>query len=415
MSVHTQKRHRRSLRDHLIAYGVLIVIVSTILVGAVVLYMSGIFDPVTPGHALEDTKLLELATPPPRSLIDWLIPSARAEEGETPEISAQPQEDAAKTEEDDLEALLATIVAEEGGETVISDEDRITVERNDLALNKNINNDVYSILLLGTDARDLAARGGRSDVMIVASVDKTSGIVRLSSLSRDMYLEIPGVGKDKLNAAYAYGGPLLAIKTVNKNFELNIEDYAVVNFSAMAGIVDALGGVDIYLGEQEYYFINYNVALAEDYEGFAKSTAREQLKKEEHENATVHLDGLQSVAYARIRKLDNDLQRGSRQRILLEAILKKGNNLSPSTFYSLVTSLLNTVSTNVKMTTVMELGNWFLQLDGLTMEEKGIPVEGSYRGASEKDMDVIIIDQQTNVQELHQFLFGEYIPAATAP
>lgn len=128
----------------------------------------------------------------------------------------------------------------------------------------------------------------------------------------------------------------------------------------MADIVDALGGVDIYLEGLEYYYINYNVAVAEDYEGFEKSKTRRTLT-EADDGISVHLDGLQAVSYARIRKLDSDLQRGSRQRILLQALMNKMlENMTSSTLISLAVTLVPNTSTNLDMPTILQLGTRFL-------------------------------------------------------
>lgn len=407
---------RYTIHDHLTAYLVLLVIVIAMALGAVGLYMTGIFDPVTPGAALEDTEMWTLRTPKPQAFINWLFPSALAE---APPVEPQAQQNevlipaTTARPEDELSQLLESIVAEERGEAEVAEGDRVTVDKADLAINRNLPDNVYNALLLATDSRDGDMRNGRSDVMIIASVNKTTNEVKLASLSRDLYVQLsPGIGNNKLNAAYAFGGPYLSVKVVNQVFEMNIEDYVVVNFATMAAIVDALGGVDIHLVGMEYAYINYLVAVSEDYEGFAKSSGRRQLT-EEHADTAVHLDGLQAVSYARIRKMDDDLQRGSRQRILLQAMMDKAmNNLSPSTFYSLATSMMNSTSTNVKLTTVIELGNWLLSADEITMNEMSIPVAGSYHSTREKEMDVISFNQSQNVQELHQFIYGEYIPAA---
>lgn len=416
-------RAKYTVKDHLTAYLVLVVIVAVIVIGGVALYMTGIFAPVQAEPALQDTEPLDLATPPPtRGFIDWLIPSARAEEADEAETTDTPEEagEAQDTEgaarpqsEDELEQLLAEIVAGEVDEDAeIPESEQITVDKNDLAVNPNLPDDIYNVLLLATDNRGGNAHTGRTDVMIIASVNKTTNEVKLASLSRDLYVPIPGGTSNKLNAAHAYGGPNLAMKTVNSVFEMNIQDYVVVDFYTMTAIVDSFGGVDIYLEPMEYYYINYNVAVSEDYEGFAKSTTRYPLTVDDQETV-VHLDGLQAVSYARIRKLDNDFQRGSRQRVLLNAIMEKAmSNLSASTFYGLATSMINSTSTNITLAKVIEVGTWLLSAENVTLNELAIPIPGSYRGAVEKDIDVVVFNQEQNVTQLHGFLFGDYIPAS---
>lgn len=443
---HTSQKPRITWKDRLTAYLVLMVIVCFIGIGAFALYLTGIFDPVeVTGEALADTTPLALATiPPPEvddpaqdegeandaagpdaaaesaaaprqssalraKLLDFLVPRAAAEEADAAEMA-----DAAPRSEDELGALLAEIEAQETGEEEITEDQRVAVDKNDLAKNPNLPEDIYSVLLLATDSRDVNSVGGRSDVLIIASLDRTLGEIKLASVSRDLWVPISGTSNNKINAAYAFGGPYLALKTINEQFELNLEDYVVVNFATMASIIDSLGGVDITLTGMEYAYINYLVAVGEDYEGFAKSSARRALTEADAEE-TMHLDGLQAVSYARIRKLDSDIQRGSRQRILLQAMMDRAmSNLSLSTFYSLAMNMLNTTSTNIKLTTVMDVGNWLLSLDAYpAMREMAIPVAGSYRGSREKEMDVLVFNRGQNVEALHTFLFGAYMPAVS--
>lgn len=422
--------HRFSFRDHLTAYLVVLVILTVMVVGVFVLYMSGILDPVYSEPVLVGAGSLELATPPPEhgegaeigtsadtaSIMSWLFASAVAEEAPEAEAATEEAEEAAGApqSEDELSTLLEQIVAEESEEEEIPADQHVVVDKNDLSRNANLPDGVYNVLLLATDSRSAHATG-RSDVMIIASLNMQTSEIMLSSLSRDMWVNLPGgIGQNKLNAAFAYGGPLFAVKTVNETFEMNIEDYVVVDFSTMAQLVDSLGGVDIQLTGMEYAYINYNVAVSEDYEGFAKSSSRRTLTEEDAENV-VHLDGLQAVSYARIRKMDSDIQRGSRQRILLQAMMDRAlSNLSVSTFYGMATSMMNSTSTNIKLSTVMDIGNWLLAgADFPTMHELSIPVAGSYRGERERELDVLKFNQQQNVEELHAFIYGEYIPAIT--
>lgn len=409
-------KSRHAWRDHIIAYLVLVVIVGVMVAGAFAVYASGVFDPVEAGSALADTEPLDLGTPPPilSSFVQWLLPSAAAEDAPVDEDGAEPEQTPAAT---DMDALMQELLAEADNETEITAADRITVEKGDLALNENLPDTVENYLLLATDTRDLNVSNGRSDVMIVASLDKQTNTIKLTSLSRDLYVAIPGVGNDRLNTAYAYGGMGLAVKTVNTLFELNIKGCAVVNFHMMADIVDSLGGVDIYLEPREYDEINKNVAVSEDYEGFARSSAR-QFLNESHQEVVVHLDGLQAVSYARIRKIDSDLQRGNRQRILLQAMMDKViAGMSTTTTLNLAYSILRGIKTNdyINLDTAMSLSKWLLSTKGdIEMSELSIPIAGSFHNTKEKDMDVISFNLSANVQALHEFLYGAYIPATAA-
>lgn len=392
--------HRRiSTHDRFTSVLVLILVVAMIVTGGVLLYATGIFAPVEAKVSLDDTLPLPITTlAPSGGLFDWLFASASAEETNEGETAT------------DLDELLAEIIASEQEEE-ISEEDRVAVDQRDLAVNPNLPNDWFNILLMATDSRFAAQPSSRTDVMIVCSVNAVTGEVKLASLARDLYTQIPGGRQTRINNAYAYGGPLLAVKTVNKNFELNIKQYAVVNFQGMAAIVDALGGVDIPLAGLEYQYINYNVAVSEDYEGFPKSSARRVLT-EEDVDATVHLDGLQAVSYARIRKLDNDIQRGSRQRVLLQAIMDKGLSMAtPSTLVNMAMSIVPNTVTNMPITTILQIGLDFLAAGDVSLSELSIPVTGSWHNAVEDEMSVISYNQMQNTKALHEFIYGEYIPA----
>lgn len=399
-------KNRSTARDRLAAQLVLVVVFGLVIAGALGLYATGIFRAPQAFDALADTEPLSFPTQEPAARIwDLLIPSARAE--------------AAPKTEDELEALLSEITAEERGEGDVSEADRVTVDKKDLSVNENLPDDWLNVLLLATDSRDIKARTGRTDVMIIASIDAKTGEIKLSSLARDLFVEIPKVGKNRINAAYAFGGPDLAVKTVNSIFEMNIEHYVVVNFHSMASIVDSLGGVDIELADGEYYYINYGVALGEDYEGFAKSALR-RLLTEDDQNTVVHLDGLQAVSFARIRKLDNDLRRSSRQRVLLQTMLNKVmEGATLSTIVSVAQSMMGNTATNVPIMLIYQIGGALLKADSMTLSEFSVPMEGTFKNTTEKDrkgtdMIVLTFNQEANVKALHEFIYGQYIPAAAA-
>lgn len=403
-------------RDRLAAYLVLLIVFCMFVVGAIVLLISGVFTPASGSASLSDTKPLELNVPQrpeDQSKAGWLqrlIPSAVAEEAGTEIFQA----------DTDVEQLLDQMRKEEE-ESDIAESERIQVDKKDLALNTNLPGNWINVILLATDSRDMKKERGRTDVMIVASINPETGEIKLSSLARDLFVPIPGIASsNRLNAAFAYGGSTLAMKTVNQNFQLNIEHYVLVNFSVMASIIDTLGGVDIAIaeptgnGKQEYQELNEIVSVMEDFEGFAKTPTRRALTEADM-GQTVRLDGLQAVAYARIRKTDDDLKRGSRQRIILQTMLEKV--MKDATLPSLIT-IFNTVSpiteTNLSIPKIMEICSKILLADSMTVSELSIPVPGSFRGVVEtdskgKNIDVLQFSVPQNVQALHEFIYGEHI------
>lgn len=414
-------KNQYSARDKLAAQLVLIVVFGLILLGGLALYMTGLFDSAPSGYgALADTQPLDLATQPPKSsLLSWLFASAGAEgvPAEADETDADENEVPAQTPAiADLDSLVTELTPDDGSD--ITDADVITIDKKDLSVNKNLPSDWFNVLLLGLDTRTSDLSKSRSDVMIIASVNGKTGEVKLVSLARDMYVTIPNKGQNRINTAFAYGGWPLAVKTVNQNFEMNIENYVAVNFIGMASFIDTLGGVDIPLVGKEYEQINYNVAVSEDYEGFAKSTARRRLT-EADTDMVVHLDGLQAVAYARIRKLDDDLQRNSRQRTLVESLMKKVLPLTTSTVYNLAMTATQYCEMLLPMVPGTRVGNLIgeiVKAPSIEISNMSIPIQGSYhptivQDSNGKSMDVLSFSQQTNVEELHKFIYGEYIPA----
>ena len=165
---------------------------------------------------------------------------------------------------------------------------------------------VINIALFGIDTREADGNTGRSDAMIVLSIDKEHKKIKLTSLARDTRVEVEGYGYEKLCHAYAYGGAELAIQTINRSFGLDIQDYVTVNFEQLAGIIDALGGVVINVDQDEADVMNSGyIAKPED-----RIT----------QTGDIRLNGAQAVAYSRNRYTGSDVDRQNRQREVLMAL-----------------------------------------------------------------------------------------------
>ena len=182
------------------------------------------------------------------------------------------------------------------------------------------------VVLLGIDTEE--GNAGRSDAILLASIDRENNQIHLCSVARDSRVEIEGYGQRKLNAAYAYGGGELTVQTLNENFGLQLASYVAVNFSGMADIVDRLGGVDVELSEGELSY------LGSAGQGLSAGTS-------------VRLNGKQAVAYSRIRYLDNDAVRTSRQREVLEGLLNQVRDLDEQECLVLMDQLLEQCTTNL--------------------------------------------------------------------
>ena len=182
------------------------------------------------------------------------------------------------------------------------------------------------VVLLGIDTEE--GNAGRSDAILLASIDRENNQIHLCSVARDSRVENEGYGQRKLNAAYAYGGGELTVQTLNENFGLQLASYVAVNFSGMADIVDQLGGVDVELSEGELSY------LGSAGQGLSAGTS-------------VRLNGKQAVAYSRIRYLDNDDVRTSRQREVLEGLLNQVRDLDEQECLVLMDQLLEQCTTNL--------------------------------------------------------------------
>ena len=251
-----------------------------------------------------------------------------------------------------------------------------------------------NILLLGLDMT--RENSQRSDAVLIASIGYNQ--LRLTSILRDTLVNIPGHGSGKLNAAYAHGGPELVMRTLNEAFDLNLMHYLAVDFTALVGLVDALGGVEVNVTEAEMTRINQNLDAARSQ--FESMGYTAPLLTQCGENT--RLNGVQALYYARIRKLDSDFMRASRQRALLEAMLKKlrANLWNPALIVRFFQALSRSVDTNLSLVEFLSLGEKVL-LAGAP-EQMRLPVENSY---TDDGANLTITDRQANIDAFRIFAY----------
>lgn len=211
------------------------------------------------------------------------------------------------------------------------------------SLSKKEFEDVICIALFGTDSRDTDnMSAGRSDSIIIASINPKLKNIKLISIPRDTYVNVPGYGKTKINHAYAYGGEQLTIKTINENFGLDITEYATIDFSGLIHIINKLGGIQMNITKAEMEYINNH--CHESY----KITGKTTKKVSSYGNVT--LTGEQALTHSRNRTVGSDFTRAGRQREVLEAIMNKMVKLGTSKILDLSDSFLKEVKTNIKVT-----------------------------------------------------------------
>lgn len=208
----------------------------------------------------------------------------------------------------------------------------------------------WTVALFGLDARDSTlGKGNRSDSIMIATLNKATKEVILTSIYRDSFVEIPGYGYDKLTHAYAFGGPELAINTLNYNFDLDIKDYVTVNFAVTEKIINQLGGVEVDVKKDEVKWLN----------GYVRSLAREgaDTKVEFIDGPGYQtLTGSQAVAYARIRYTNGgDYKRAKRQRTILNATFEKAKTADLLQLNEIIQTMFAHINTNLSMQDILSL------------------------------------------------------------
>lgn len=261
---------------------------------------------------------------------------------------------------------------------------------------------IYNVLLIGSDTRNPDGNG-RSDSMILVSLNSKTKKVVMVSFMRDMYVSIPGHGKTRINAAYAYGGADLLIQTIESNFKIQIDNYAAVDFYSFIKIIDAVGGVTISVTQDELPVLNNYVKEINHLEGLSaddgilKSAGNDLL-----------LTGKQALGYSRIRYVGNaDFQRTERQRTVLNAVIKKLKKQNLLQLNSVLDTLLPNVTTNIPKSKLMSLSLNALTYLNYDVSQDRIPINGGFNYAKIDGMSVLTIDFVKNQAELQKVIYGK--------
>lgn len=285
---------------------------------------------------------------------------------------------------------------------------KVDLSEEDLGIAEEVKEDLKgyrNIAIFGIDSRsDNLRKGNRSDCIIIASINEDTGEIKMFSVYRDSYLKIDGYGLDKVTHAYSYGEAPLAIKTLNTNLDLNIDEFVTVNFDSVVKAVDLLGGIEM----------NITAAEVKDINGIITETSRVTGKSAEHITApgTYLLNGVQAVSYGRIRHTEGgDYKRTERMRDVAIKMLEKLKTKSLSEINKFADSMLPEMYTNIDLDDIMkvipnitkykvvESIGWPYEVQGITLDRwYGVPVT-----------------LEENVTKLHQDIFDEpeYIPSET--
>lgn len=265
----------------------------------------------------------------------------------------------------------------------------------------------WTIAVFGVDSRNLSVgKGNNSDVNILCNIDQGTGEIRLVSVYRDSYLNISDKNTyNKINAAYMQGGPEQVVKALNRNLDIDIDDYATFNWKAVADAINILGGIDVEITKSEFYYINAFISETVKATGVAST----QLKSA----GMNHLDGVQAVAYGRLRLMDTDYARTERQRKVISLAFEKMKKADWTTINNIVQTVFPQVATSIEINDLLKIGRNITRYH-LT-ETTGFPSELREKKMGRKGACVIPQTLESNVIELHHFLFGdeEYTPTET--
>lgn len=263
----------------------------------------------------------------------------------------------------------------------------INVDNESIGINKETEEqfkEIRNIALLGIDSKDDDLIG-RSDSIMILTLDSVHNKIKLTSIMRDSYVNIDGYGMDKINHAFAYGGAELAIKTLNKNFDLNIKEVIVVNFNSLIDIIDKLGGVYINVTNEEVSHIP-GITLK-----------GEQL-----------LSGKQALSYSRIRyAAGGDYKRTERQRNVINAIFNKVKGTSIAKYPELINEFLPYVQTNMSSGDLIKLGSEFSSLVSKNLEQERFPRDQQAVGKNINGIYYLTFDLETVKNDIKEYIFED--------
>ena len=263
----------------------------------------------------------------------------------------------------------------------------------------------YTVAVFGVDSRDGNIDRALSDVNMIAVLNRETGEIRLCSLFRDTFVQINEDGKHhKLNEAYFKGGSKQALWALKYNFDIVPDDYATFNWKAVIDAINIMGGVDIEITEPEFAYINAFITETVEATGIGSV----QLKSA----GMNHLDGVQAVAYARLRLMDSDFNRTERQRKVVSLLMDKLKKADMKKRIEVVTSVLPETRTSIFIDDVLPLAKdvnrYYIGKTG------GFPFELATTRIEKKSC-VVPVTLESNVKQLHEFLFDDtdYKPSSS--
>lgn len=263
---------------------------------------------------------------------------------------------------------------------------------------------ITNILLVGTDG-EYIEKWNRSDSMMVVTIDSKNKDIRISSIARDTYVDIPGYSTEKLTHAYAYEGIDLLREVFKVNFNLNIDKYIAVNFVSFMDIMDELGGVEVNVEEKDIKEINKYIDACYGYYKNKDEKDKEYITK----SGVQRLNGYQALAFSRIRYTDSAFARDNRHREVAESVYKEFAQKGVETYKKCAEIILNNTKTNISPIEMMNLAYTVLKINDKDIDQFQFPLE-EYRNGhiiSKQKGWVLEWDKEPNLEAWHKFIFGE--------
>lgn len=281
----------------------------------------------------------------------------------------------------------------------------VEINKENLSISDNAKNDLSNyrnILIFGVDKRDphieaaYESENNRTDCIMIASINKTTKEVKITSIYRDLFVDIDGHDYANVNHAYEFGGPELSIATINKNFDLNITEFVSANFYAVATLVDAVGGIELDITKEELRYINGYIADIKKSTGMSANKITKTGRQK--------INGVQAVAYSRIRFDGGEIKRTERMRTVVTKAFEKLKTKNPVELNSIADKVLPLISTNIKSDEIFEMIPEIAKYNVVPVSTFPSKVWSEQVNGTWHTWPCSL---ETGVQELHKMLFNQ--------